>query len=135
MKAKEKTQQIAEASELLTFNAIPSKGLGAPTFFGRQRWDLLKLDYDDVVGVDWALDENYEPFGVTTEVRKVGNSAIALNPAMPPNQMVPVAVVWLRRPAIKDEKVQDSLDRLKAKREEAKKLIDAAMKKKAEQNA
>ncbi len=118
MSKKEDTTQ-----RLDTIDVMPAKGQGSPVFQGRQKWDMIKLENDDVVAIDWAQENNFEPFAVSTEFKKVAATAIAMNPQQTQPQVVPISVVWFKRPAIKNEDVQPMIDSLIAKRKEMEKEL------------
>jgi hypothetical protein len=58
-----------------------------------ERWDLKALSMTDATDVQSALEEGYEPFSVSTLIRKP-DSSLALAGK---NEMTTETVIWMKR--------------------------------------
>jgi hypothetical protein len=62
----------------------------------RQKWDILAIEVDDKEKVQWAIENYFEPFGVTTNPKK---STLA-------DHFEITTVLWFKRPAHINEEEQ-----------------------------
>jgi hypothetical protein len=91
-----------------------TSNMNKPQHTGRQRWDITKIVIDtstkeineaSLAQLGQAIDEYFEPFAVTTELKMLSNDIVQLSPQKQP-QAYPVTAVWLKRPAVIGEKDQ-----------------------------
>jgi len=62
-----------------------------------ERWDLLATSMTDAAAIQTALEEGYEPFSVTNQMKKVETPAIATPGQPPAGGMTMDTVIWMKR--------------------------------------
>jgi hypothetical protein len=65
------------------------------TAIARQKWDMIAIETKDSDRITWALQNYFEPFGITTAPR----------PTPLAGQVEIVTTIWFKRPAHKNEEI------------------------------